>query len=281
MPDVQPSPTAAAIPPDYEIHIEPRTGWLRVDWRELWEYRDLLLVLVRRDFLAKYKQTVLGPLWFILQPLLNTIVFTIVFNKVAGIETGGIPPLLFYLCALLPWGYFAQNVTTGAATFTNNAHLFGKVYFPRLIVPLSAVLSNLFALGLQFAVFFIFAGWYALRGEAVYFGPAILLSLPLLLITAALSLGLSLLISSSARETHRRRRPLGMDRVDESHGLRRRGIPLFAARTRPMARADALRLGARERDHPRARSHGVWPRGKDGDRQCLIHRRRFQSSSRA
>ena len=197
MPDVQPSPTAAAIPPDYEIHIEPRTGWLRVDWRELWEYRDLLLVLVRRDFLAKYKQTVLGPLWFILQPLLNTLVFTIVFNKVAGIETGGIPPLLFYLCALLPWGYFAQNVTTGAATFTNNAHLFGKVYFPRLIVPLSAVLSNLFALGLQFAVFFIFAGWYALRGEAVYFGPAILLSLPLLLITAALSLGLSLLISSS------------------------------------------------------------------------------------
>lgn len=188
---------ADTVPPDFEIHIEARTGWLRVDWREFWEYRDLLFVLVRRDFLAKYKQTVLGPMWFILQPLLNTLVFTIVFNKVAGIETGGIPPLLFYLCALLPWGYFAQNVTTGAATFTNNAHLFGKVYFPRLIVPVSSVISNLFALGLQFAVFFVFAAWFAMRGGAVYFGPAILLSLPLLLITAALSLGLSLLISSS------------------------------------------------------------------------------------
>lgn len=96
-------------------------------------------------FSRAYKQTVLGPLWFIVQPLLNTLVFTIVFNKVAGIATDGIPPLLFYLCALLPWGYFAQNVTTGAATFTTNAHLFGKVYFPRLIVPVSSVISNLFA----------------------------------------------------------------------------------------------------------------------------------------
>ena len=197
MPELQPSPTAAGISPDFEIHIEARRGWFRVDWRELWEYRDLLFVLVRRDFLAKYKQTVLGPLWFILQPLLNTLVFTIVFNRVAGIETGGIPPLLFYLCALLPWGYFAQNVTTGALTFTANAHLFGKVYFPRLVVPLSTVISNLFALGLQFAVFFIFAAWFALRGSAVHFGPGILLAIPLLLVTAALSLGLSLLISAS------------------------------------------------------------------------------------
>ena len=197
MPELQPSPTAAGISPDFEILIEARRGWFRVDWRELWEYRDLLFVLVRRDFLAKYKQTVLGPLWFILQPLLNTLVFTIVFNRVAGIETGGIPPLLFYLCALLPWGYFAQNVTTGALTFTANAHLFGKVYFPRLVVPLSTVISNLFALGLQFAVFFIFAAWFALRGSAVHFGPAILLAIPLLLVTAALSLGLSLLISAS------------------------------------------------------------------------------------
>ena len=197
MPELQPSPTAAGISPDFEIHIEARRGWFRVDWRELWEYRDLLFVLVRRDFLAKYKQTVLGPLWFILQPLLNTLVFTIVFNRVAGIETGGIPPLLFYLCALLPWGYFAQNVTTGALTFTANAHLFGKVYFPRLVVPLSTVISNLFALGLQFAVFFIFAAWFALRGSAVHFGPGILLAIPMLLVTAALSLGLSLLISAS------------------------------------------------------------------------------------
>jgi len=197
MPDTPISPAAGALPPDYEIHIEARTGWLRVDWKELWDYRDLLFVLVRRDFLAKYKQTVLGPLWFILQPLMNTLVFTIVFNKVAGIETGGIPPLLFYLCALLPWGYFSQNVTTGALTFTANSHLFGKVYFPRLVVPIAMVLSNLFALLLQFAVFLLFAAWFAFRGSSVPFGPSMLLSIPLLLITAVLSLGLSLLISAS------------------------------------------------------------------------------------
>ena len=197
MADLQPSPAAAGISPDYEILIEARTGWLRVNWRELWDYRDLLFVLVRRDFLAKYKQTVLGPLWFILQPLLNTLVFTVVFNKVAGIETGGIPPTLFYLCALLPWGYFAQNVTSGAQTFTANAHLFGKVYFPRLVVPISTIISNLFALLLQFAVFLIFAAWFALRGNEVHLGAAMLLAIPLLLITAALSLGLSLLISAS------------------------------------------------------------------------------------
>jgi len=197
MSDPQTSTAAAGISADYEIRIEARKGILRVDWRELWDYRDLLFVLVRRDFLAKYKQTVLGPLWFILQPLLNTLVFTIVFNKVAGIETGGIPPLLFYLCALLPWGYFSQNVTTGALTFTANAHLFGKVYFPRLVVPISTVLSNLFALFLQFAVFLVFATWFALHGHAVHFGATMLLALPLLLITGILSLGLSLLISAS------------------------------------------------------------------------------------
>ncbi len=197
MSDAHTSPAASGIPPQCEIRIEPRTGWLRLDWRELWDYRDLLFVLVRRDFLAKYKQTLLGPLWFILQPLLNTLVFTVVFNKVAGIETGGIPPVLFYLCALLPWGYFSQNITTGAQTFTANSHLFGKVYFPRLIVPVSTVISNLFAFILQFAIFFIFVEWFSLHGKSAHFGLATVLMLPLLLITAALSLGLSLLISAS------------------------------------------------------------------------------------
>ena len=197
MPDLQTSPAAAGIPPDFEIHIEARRGWLRVDWRELWEYRDLLFVLVRRDFLAKYKQTVLGPLWFILQPLLSTLVFTVVFNKVAGIGTDGIPPVLFYLCGLLSWGYFSQNITTGSVTFTANAHLFGKVWFPRLVVPIATVVSNLVALGLQFAVFLLFFAWFAIRGEPVHIGVQCLLIIPLLLITGALSLGLGLLISAS------------------------------------------------------------------------------------
>jgi lipopolysaccharide transport system permease protein len=191
------SPVPAGIPPDYEVIIEARSGWLRVDWRELWDYRDLLTILVRRDFLARYKQTVLGPLWFILQPLLSTLVFTIVFNKVAGIGTDGIPPVLFYLCGLLSWGYFSQNITTGSATFTANAHLFGKVYFPRLVVPLATVLSNLFALALQFAVFLLFFVWFTMRGDPVHIGIQCVLVVPLLLMTGALSLGLSLLISAS------------------------------------------------------------------------------------
>ena len=197
MADSEISPAVSGIAPDYEIIVEARRGWLRVDWHELWEYRDLLHVLVRRDFLAKYKQTVLGPLWFILQPLLNALIFTVIFNKVAGIETGGIPPVLFYLCGLLPWGYFSQNVTTGAQTFTANAHLFGKVYFPRLVVPIATVVSNLFALLLQFAVFFLFIAWFAIRGSPVHFGASMLLAVPLLLLAASLSLGLSLLISAS------------------------------------------------------------------------------------
>jgi len=197
MPDLKTSPAIQGVAPDFKIVIEARRGWLRVDWQELWDYRDLLHVLVRRDFLAKYKQTMLGPLWFILQPLLNTLIFTIIFNKVAGIETGGIPPVLFYLCGLLPWGYFSQNVTTGAQTFTANAHLFGKVYFPRLVVPIATVISNLFALLLQFAVFLLFVAWFALRGSPVHFGAGLLLVVPLLVLTAALSLGLSLLISAS------------------------------------------------------------------------------------
>jgi lipopolysaccharide transport system permease protein len=184
-------------PPAREIIIEPSHGWLRADWREIWEYRDLLWILVRRDFLAKYKQTILGPLWFILQPLLMALVLSIAFHKVAGVSTGGVPSFLFNLCALLPWSYFAQNVTTGAATFTTNAHLFGKVYFPRLIVPFSTVLSNLFALGLQVAVFFCFFAWHAWRGAPVSLGCVSFMAIPLLALTGLFSLGLSLLFSAS------------------------------------------------------------------------------------
>ncbi len=181
----------------YEIVIEPSSGLLRTNWRELWEYRDLLHILVRRDFLAKYKQTMLGPLWFILQPLLSAVVMSIAFHKVAGISTGRTPSLLFNLCALLPWSYFAQNVTTGSATFTANAHLFGKVYFPRLVVPISTVISNLFAFVLQLGVFLLFYVGFAMRGADIHIGASALLALPLILITCMLSLGLSLLISAS------------------------------------------------------------------------------------
>lgn len=177
--------------------IEPSRGWLRVNWREIWEYRDLLAILVRRDFLAKYKQTLLGPLWFILQPLMTALVMSIAFHKVAGVSTGGLPSILFNLCALLPWTYFAQNVTAGAATFTTNAHLFGKVYFPRIIVPTATVVSNLFAFALQLAVFFVFFAWFKMRGAEIHLSTASLLALPLIVITGIFSLGLSLVIAAS------------------------------------------------------------------------------------
>ncbi len=193
----QPTDSAGTSTAGYEIIIEPSRGWLRVNWRELWDYRDLLFLLVRRDFLAKYKQTLLGPLWFILQPLLSAVVMSIAFHKVAGISTGKMPPLLFNLCALLPWAYFSQNVTTGAATFTANSHLFGKVYFPRLLVPISTVVSNLFAFALQAAVFVFFYAWFAVQGAPLHAGWSALLAVPLIGIVAVLSLGVSLLLAAS------------------------------------------------------------------------------------
>ena len=188
----------AAQAPTYEIIIQPSKGWLDIPWREVWEYRDLLSILVRRDFLAKYKQTVLGPLWFILQPLLTTLVFTLVFATGLKIETAGAPPVLFYLAGLLPWGYFSQNVVTGSTTFTSNSHLFGKVYFPRLIVPLATVVSNLFAFLLQFGTFVLIALWFVIQGEhGIAITWAWLLQIPLTIMVGLFSLGLGLLFSAS------------------------------------------------------------------------------------
>jgi lipopolysaccharide transport system permease protein len=136
---------------NYEIVIRPTRGWFHVDLAEVWQYRDLLFLLVHRDFVARYKQTILGPAWFVLQPLLITIVFSVVFGEIAKIPTDGVPPMLFYLAGLLGWNYFAQIFQSTAGTLFANAGLFSKVYFPRLVVPLSAVISNLFASALQLA----------------------------------------------------------------------------------------------------------------------------------
>lgn len=184
---------------NYEVRIEPNQSWLRIDWRSIWEYRDLLKLLVRREFLWKYKQTVLGPLWFVVQPLLTTIVFTVIFGHVAHISTDGTPPVLFYLCGLLGWKYLEQNITNGGAIFTNNAGLFGKVYFPRLIMPLSLVTSNLFALALQFVTFLAFYFYFKIfTSTGASFGMNVnVLWLPLLIAqTALLSLGVTLWMSS-------------------------------------------------------------------------------------
>ncbi len=178
------------------ILIRPTRSWSFPNWRELWEYRDLLGLLVRRDFIAKYKQTILGPLWFILQPLLMTLMFTVVFGNVAKIPTDGQPPLLFYLCGLLGWTYFSQCAGSISGTFTANAHIFGKVYFPRLVIPLSVLISNLFAFGIQAGTFLVFYTYYRMQGMASAWDESLFL-LPLLLLqSAVLALGFGLCISS-------------------------------------------------------------------------------------
>ena len=183
----------------YEIVIERSTGWLKVPWQELWDYRDLLVLLVQRDFISRYKQTILGPLWHLLQPLLTTAVF-VIFARAVGISTEGIPRPLFFLCGLLMWNYFSQNITTGGATFVNNSHLFGKVYFPRLIVPISVVIANLVAVALQAVPFLIFLGYYKFfthELDDIHLTWGILL-LPLPVIqTCLVSLGISLWMSAS------------------------------------------------------------------------------------
>jgi len=186
--------------PRYEFVIEPSRRWIRIYWRELWDYRDLLVLLVRRDFLSKYRQTLLGPAWFIIQPLLTTAIFVIIFGRVAQIPTDGIPGPLFYLCGLLAWNFFSQNVTTGATTFTVNAHLFGKVYFPRVILPAAAIISNLVACALQFIpflAFFVYYRFFTMAGESLHMGWQVIF-LPLFLLEAAIfSLGVSLWMAAS------------------------------------------------------------------------------------
>lgn len=182
-----------------EVRIRPSRGLVNIDWRGFWEYRDLLYLLVRRDFLSKYAQTVLGPLWFIMQPLLTTVMFTVVFGKVAQLPTDGLPPFLFYLCGQLGWGYFATNFGSTSSTFVSNAHIFGKVYFPRLVVPVAAILSNVMVFLVQFALFLFFWAWFKWgtpSGEALHLGFDALV-VPLIVVhIAAASLGVGLWFSA-------------------------------------------------------------------------------------
>jgi len=179
--------------------IESSTSWFRIPWREILHYRDLWFLLVRRDFVAKYKQTILGPLWFIIQPLLMTVMFTIVFGNIAAVPTDGLPPMLFYLCGMLAWSYFAECIRGTSTVFVTNANLFGKVYFPRLVVPFAIVTSNLIAFAIQLITFLAFWGYFKFFTSAgASFGPTrYLLALPLLLLqTACIGFAVGLWMSS-------------------------------------------------------------------------------------
>lgn len=181
-----------------EIRIRPGGSWWRIDWKELWRYRDLLIVLVRRDFLSKYSQTLLGPLWYIVQPLVTTMIFAVVFAGVAKISTNGAPPLLFYLAGMLPWNYFSSTFSATASTLTANAGVFGKVYFPRLIVPISVAVSNLFAFAMHFILLVVIYLIFRLTGtnESPDMGWNVII-IPLVVIqVGALGIGSGLLMSA-------------------------------------------------------------------------------------
>lgn len=176
--------------------IRPRRSWLDLRLNELWAYRDLVALFVWRDFVAQYKQTILGPLWYLIQPVLTTVTFTLVFGRLAGLSTDGVPDFLFYMAGSVVWSYFSACLTKTANTFTGNAAIFGKVYFPRLAVPVSILFSNLIAFAIQLGLFIAFLAYYMLSGAAV--APTIwLLAMPLLLLLmAGLGLGIGIIVSS-------------------------------------------------------------------------------------
>lgn len=167
-----------------------------INFKELWRYRDLVLLFVRRDFVALYKQTILGPIWFIIQPILTTIMYTIIFAKVAKISTAGLPPVLFYMSGTIAWTYFSTSLLKTSETFIQNANIFGKVYFPRLAVPISIIISNMIQFLIQFCLLIVFMLYYSMQGIIYHIDYTILLIPFLLLILAALGLGFGIIISS-------------------------------------------------------------------------------------
>ncbi len=180
----------------FEWTIEPRSSIMDLKLSDVWEYRDLLMLLVRRDFVSFYKQTIFGPVWFFVQPLLTTITFTFVFGRLAGISTDGLPQPLFYMAGITAWNYFAECLTKTSTVFKDNANIFGKVYFPRLIMPLSIVVSNLIRFAVQFILFLAMIAYYRLTGIHFSPTPAAGLFPVILILMAAQGLGLGMIISA-------------------------------------------------------------------------------------
>ena len=180
----------------WDLVIQPKTGWLDLHLAELWKYRDLVRMFIWRDFAASYKPTILGPLWHIIQPLLTALTFTVIFGRIARLSTDGLPPFLFYMTGNVIWGYFAACLTSTSSTFISNAHIFGKVYFPRLAVPVSVVISRLVAFAIQFAIYLAFLGWFMVSGSDIRPSVHMALLPLLLLLLAGQGLGFGILISS-------------------------------------------------------------------------------------
>lgn len=181
---------------DYNMIIRPKRHAFDIDFKEIWQYRDLLTMFVKRDVVTVYKQTILGPIWFVVQPILTTAIYIVVFGSIAKIPTDGVPMILFYLAGIVIWNYFAECFNSTSTTFTANAAIFGKVYFPRLIMPLSKVVSGLIKFGIQMAFFLVVYGYYLFTGNSVVPNYTLLL-LPLyILIMAAMGLGAGIIFTS-------------------------------------------------------------------------------------
>lgn len=180
----------------WDMVIEPNENIIDLKLKEVWHYRDLLALLIRRDFVSFYKQTILGPVWFFIQPLFTTIIYTFIFGNLAGISTEGIPKPLFYMAGITAWNYFAECLTKTSTVFKDNSNVFGKVYFPRLIMPLSIVVSTLIKFAVQLLMFIILMGFYSFKGGSFHITSYILLFPFLVILMALLGLGLGMIISA-------------------------------------------------------------------------------------
>ncbi|HRN78753.1 MAG TPA: ABC transporter permease [Ferruginibacter sp.] len=181
---------------DWDLVISPKAKLLDINLKEVWRYRDLLRMFVKRDYKAQYKQTVLGPLWYLIQPIFTSLIFILIFGKIAKIPTDGIPPMLFYLSGICIWNYFDACLTSTSSTFVQNANIFGKVYFPRLVLPLSTVFSNMIKFSIQFLLLISVTAWVAFQTGSFYIGINWLLIPLLVLMMAGLGLGLGIIVSS-------------------------------------------------------------------------------------
>lgn len=180
----------------WDLEITPRDKLLAVDWKEIWRYRDMFVLFVERNFRTAYKQTILGPLWFIITPVLSVIVYVTVFGGIANIPTDGVPPILFYLLGISVWGYFSSCLSSTSNSFVSNADIFGKVYFPRIIMPLVAVTTNLLTFSIQLAIFAAFYIYYVATGTELVIHWQIVLFPLLVVLLAFMAVGFGMIFSS-------------------------------------------------------------------------------------
>ena len=180
----------------WDLTINPHSKWYDLRIKEIFKYKDLLFLFVKRDFVSIYKQTILGPLWFFLQPIITAITFTVIFGNLAKISTDGLPQILFYMAGITLWNYFADTLTKTADTFSSNANIFGKVYFPRMIAPLSVVVSNLIKLGIQFLLFLGIWIYYLIQSDLIHPNKMLVLIPFLIILIGFMALSFGIIISS-------------------------------------------------------------------------------------